>query len=123
MTPAPLLAQLIEPLLHLGHLRAQGVEFRDDDRFFARRADFAKWAKGRSGLRMEFFYREMRRAKGVLMLRENGLPVPQDPQMPEKLAEFDYLRRSIGRTGQLALAPILQASAEDIWQLRLLGGD
>ena len=63
------------------------------------------------------------RAKGVLMLRENGLPVPQDPQMPEKLAEFDYLRRSIGRTGQLALAPILQASAEDIWQLRLLGGE
>jgi len=63
------------------------------------------------------------RAKGMLMLRENGLPVPSDPQMPEKLAEFDFLRKSIGRTGQLALAPILQASAEDIWQLRLLGGD
>ena len=48
-------------------LRAQGVEFREDDRFFARRADFADWAKGRTGLRMEFFYRQMRRAKGVLM--------------------------------------------------------
>ena len=38
-----------------------------DDRFFASRGDFARWAKGRSSYRMEFFYREMRRATGLLM--------------------------------------------------------
>ena len=43
------------------------VEIRDDDRFYANRARFARWAEGRKGFRMEFFYREMRRENGVLM--------------------------------------------------------
>ncbi len=43
------------------------VEIRDDDRFFCTRARFARWASGRKELRMEFFYRELRRATGVLM--------------------------------------------------------
>ena len=43
------------------------VDIRDDDRFFATRDDFARWAKGRKELRMEFFYREMRRKTGFLM--------------------------------------------------------
>jgi RsiW-degrading membrane proteinase PrsW (M82 family) len=60
------------------------------------------------------------RAKGVLMLRENGLPVAKDEESRKKLVELDYLKASIGRTGQLALAPILGRSAHDVWQLRLL---
>jgi deoxyribodipyrimidine photolyase-related protein len=43
------------------------LDIRDDDRFFASHSEFADWARGRSGLRMEFFYREMRRGFHVLM--------------------------------------------------------
>jgi deoxyribodipyrimidine photolyase-related protein len=43
------------------------VEIRDDTRFFIRRQDFFRWAEGRRGLRMEFFYRDMRRRSGLLM--------------------------------------------------------
>ncbi len=44
-----------------------GAEILDDDRFFASRASFAQWAKDRKQLRMEFFYREMRKHSGLLM--------------------------------------------------------
>ncbi|HEX7421157.1 MAG TPA: PrsW family glutamic-type intramembrane protease [Thermoanaerobaculia bacterium] len=60
------------------------------------------------------------RAKGVLMLRENGLPVTRDAETAEKLTELQYLKTAIGRTGQLALAPILRRSSHDLWQLRVL---
>lgn len=43
------------------------VTIRHDTRFVASRADFAAWAGGRKSLRMEFFYREMRRRTGLLM--------------------------------------------------------
>ena len=38
-----------------------------DDRFLASHAEFAAWAEGRRELRMEWFYREMRRRSGLLM--------------------------------------------------------
>ena len=44
-----------------------------DDRFLCPEADFALWAKGRKQLRMEHFYREMRRRTGLLM--EGDAPV------------------------------------------------
>ncbi len=43
------------------------VELREDDRFIATTDEFARWAKGRKSLRMEYFYREMRRRTGLLM--------------------------------------------------------
>lgn len=43
------------------------VEIREDDRFLCSRAAFADHARGRKQLRMEFFYREMRRKSGLLM--------------------------------------------------------
>jgi deoxyribodipyrimidine photolyase-related protein len=43
------------------------VDIRDDDRFFASTQRFANWAKDRKALRMEFFYREMRRESDLLM--------------------------------------------------------
>ena len=43
------------------------VEVRADHRFFASRARFAAWARGRRSWRMEHFYREMRREHGILM--------------------------------------------------------
>jgi deoxyribodipyrimidine photolyase-related protein len=43
------------------------VEIRLDERFICSRSWFATWAEGRKQLRMEFFYREMRRHTGLLM--------------------------------------------------------
>ena len=44
------------------------VEIRDDTRFLADLGFFRRWAQSRKQLRMEFFYREMRRATGLLMV-------------------------------------------------------
>ena len=49
------------------------VEIRNDDRFMCPAGMFESWAEGRKQLRMEFFYREMRRHHDVLM--EGGEPV------------------------------------------------
>ncbi|WP_299630785.1 cryptochrome/photolyase family protein [uncultured Roseobacter sp.] len=38
-----------------------------DDRFIASHQEFEDWAQGRKQLRMEYFYREMRRKTGLLM--------------------------------------------------------
>ncbi|MEZ0494785.1 cryptochrome/photolyase family protein [Sphingomonas sp. IW22] len=43
------------------------VEVRADTRFICSHAEFEAWAAGRKSLRMEFFYREMRRKTGLLM--------------------------------------------------------
>ncbi len=48
-------------------LLAAGVELLADDRFLCDLDWFRRWAAGRKQLRMEFFYREMRRATGLLM--------------------------------------------------------
>ncbi|WP_205626855.1 cryptochrome/photolyase family protein [Pseudoponticoccus marisrubri] len=39
----------------------------EDDRFVASHDMFERWAKGRKSLRMEYFYREMRKRTGLLM--------------------------------------------------------
>ena len=43
------------------------VEICPDNRFLCTTERFAEWAKGRKQLRMEYFYREMRRQHNVLM--------------------------------------------------------
>jgi deoxyribodipyrimidine photolyase-related protein len=43
------------------------LELHPDRGFFSTREDFAAWATGRKELRMEWFYRDRRRASGVLM--------------------------------------------------------
>lgn len=60
------------------------------------------------------------RAKGVLMMREAGLPVRRDPDIESKLEELRYLEKSLGTTGLLAIAPILHSTAQDVWQLKML---
>jgi deoxyribodipyrimidine photolyase-related protein len=54
----------------LGLVAPVPVEVRPDTRFVCSRATFEAWAARRSELRMEFFYREMRRATGLLMDRD-----------------------------------------------------
>ncbi|MEO1303762.1 MAG: cryptochrome/photolyase family protein [Pseudomonadota bacterium] len=43
------------------------VHILEDDRFIATHAEFLAWADGRKQLRMEYFYRDMRRKTGLLM--------------------------------------------------------
>ena len=61
------------------------------------------------------------RAKGVLMMRENGFEVPIDQVTRDKFTEMRYLEGSIGRTGLLAIQPMLHMSHKDLWQLYMLG--
>jgi protease PrsW len=61
------------------------------------------------------------RAKGVLLLREAGMPdLPIDAETGAKLAELAELERAIGKTGMLALRPLMMATGKEIWQLTLL---
>ena len=71
------------------------LEILEDDRFLASHADFDRWAEGRKQLRMEYFYREMRRRTGLLMEgdkpaggkwnydHENRKPAADDLFLPE----------------------------------------
>ncbi|MCB4862257.1 cryptochrome/photolyase family protein [Sphingobium sp. PNB] len=49
------------------------VTIHEDDRFLCSHAEFDAWAAARQQLRMEFFYRDMRRRTGLL-LTEEGEP-------------------------------------------------
>ena len=81
-------------------MKGWDAEIRDDDRFFASPASFAAWARGRKQLRMEFFYRDMRRASGLLMDgddpaggqwnfdHDNRKALPRDATPPKRL-RFD----------------------------------
>jgi deoxyribodipyrimidine photolyase-related protein len=72
------------------------VEIREDDRFLCSRAEFADWAEGRKSLRMEHFYRHMRRKTGWLMAdskpqggrwnydAENRKSLPRDIAVPRR---------------------------------------
>jgi RsiW-degrading membrane proteinase PrsW (M82 family) len=60
------------------------------------------------------------RAKGTLLLRENGLEPRPDPELPDKLAEVRHLEHAIGRTGLLALRPVCRWRGSNRWQRHLL---
>ena len=60
------------------------------------------------------------RAKGVLMMRENGLDTPVGERTRAKFEEMRYLETSIGKTGCLAMRPFLQMTRQDLWQLYVL---
>jgi len=62
------------------------------------------------------------RAKGVLMMRESGFEVAIDEPTREKFAELRYLEKSIGKTGRLAIQPMLHMSHKELWQLYMIGG-
>jgi deoxyribodipyrimidine photolyase-related protein len=73
------------------------VEIRSDDRFLCGHAEFESWAKDRKQLRMEYFYRDMRRKSNLLMDgdapeggqwnfdAENRKPAKRDLAMPQPL--------------------------------------
>ena len=86
------------------------VEIRDDTRFFSSPAEFTQWAEGKKQLRMEFFYREMRRKTGLLMEgadpiggqwnfdSENRKSLPKGSHLPTRLRfEPDAITQDVVR--------------------------
>ncbi|WP_022683128.1 cryptochrome/photolyase family protein [Sphingobium bisphenolivorans] len=86
------------------------VTIHEDDRFLCSHAEFDTWAAARKQLRMEFFYRDMRRKTGLLMTEagepeggrwnydtENRKPPPQrDLLMPQPIPfEPDGISREV----------------------------
>ncbi len=61
------------------------------------------------------------RAKGVLLMRENGFNPSIDEETRAKFVEMRYLEGSIGKTALLAIQPMLHMSHKDLWQLYMLG--
>lgn len=61
------------------------------------------------------------RAKGVLMMRENGIDPGIDDITRAKFEELRYLEGAVGPTALLAVKPLLQMSRRDLWQLYMLG--
>lgn len=71
------------------------VEWFDDPGFVSTPDEFSRWAKGKKQLRMEFFYREMRKKTGVLMVgaapeggqwnfdADNRQPLPAHQPVPK----------------------------------------
>jgi len=61
------------------------------------------------------------KAKGVLIMREAGFDATIDESTREKFAELRYLEKSIGKTGRLAIQPMLHMSHKELWQLYMIG--
>jgi RsiW-degrading membrane proteinase PrsW (M82 family) len=60
------------------------------------------------------------KAKVILLTRQAGLALPQDPEIREGLAELRVLEGNIGAAGKLALAPFIHLSSRELWQLAML---
>lgn len=80
------------------------VELREDDRFLCRLGRFASWADGRRQLRMDFFYRDMRRDHNILM--DGGEPIGGK-------WNFDSDNRESPKAG-MVIPPPLQFAPDDI---------
>ena len=80
------------------------VELREDDRFLCDLDRFASWADGRRQLRMDFFYRDMRRDHNILM--DGGEPIGGK-------WNFDSDNRESPKTG-MVIPPPLQFAPDDI---------
>lgn len=60
------------------------------------------------------------RAKSDLLLREIGLPIDPDPELDSLFSELNYLEKSIGPTGMLAIRPLLSQTPRDLWEMHRL---
>lgn len=61
------------------------------------------------------------RSKSDLLLREAGFELPPDVELAGQLTELQFLEKSIGPTGMLALRPLLAQSPRDLWEMHQLG--
>jgi len=63
------------------------------------------------------------KAKSLMMLRENDFAMSPDPEIPLKLKELKSLRKQIGRSGYLAITPVLRMNRKDLWKLSMLASE
>ena len=63
------------------------------------------------------------KAKSIMMLRENDFVVSPDPEIQSKLKELKSLRKQIGNSGYLAIAPVLRMNRKDLWKLSMLASE
>ncbi len=61
------------------------------------------------------------RAKGILLAREHGFETNPEPDIREKFTELEYLEKSLGKTGMMAIKPFLHTTSRDLWQLYSIG--
>jgi len=59
-------------------------------------------------------------AKGLLLMREAGFEPGPDPEVRAKLTELQFLHKSVGKTGLLALHPFMHTSSRSLWELHML---
>lgn len=59
-------------------------------------------------------------AKGIMLMKGAGLKLPRDPEIRAKLNELQFLEKSLGKTGRLALKPFLRMTRRELWQLYML---
>lgn len=60
------------------------------------------------------------RAKGLLMMREQGFKDKPGKETKAKLEELKFLESSIGTTGLLTMKPFMKMSQKDLWQIYML---
>ncbi|MBN2414583.1 PrsW family intramembrane metalloprotease [bacterium] len=60
------------------------------------------------------------RAKGILLAQGAGFGIARDVEVEKKLEELAYLEKAIGKTGKIALAPLIHTSTRDLWQIYLV---
>ena len=82
------------------------LEIREDNRFLCSPEQFASWASGRKQLRMEYFYREMRKQYTILM--KAGAPIGGQ-------WNYDADNRKSPKTG-LTIPPPYTSHIDDITQ-------
>ena len=60
------------------------------------------------------------KAKGILIMKESGFEMPPDPEVEAQFIELNYLEKQIGKTGKLAIQPLLKLNNTDLWQLSMM---
>jgi RsiW-degrading membrane proteinase PrsW (M82 family) len=60
------------------------------------------------------------KAKRNIMLKESNFPPFIEPDINNKLTELKQLRKQIGKTGELTLAPLIRMNYRDLWKLKTL---
>lgn len=59
------------------------------------------------------------KAKANLMIKAEGLDVPEDNAVKDMINEYYLLKKSIGKTGFMALKPILPIKSHKVWNIEL----
>lgn len=60
------------------------------------------------------------RAKGILLLREVNMSLPEDQEIHTKFTELEYLKKSIGPTGRHIIDTFLHYNTRDLWHIYFL---